>query len=228
MGKRTLAQPLHRRGHRHPGAAVDDPDGLGAFPRARQYDDHRGSWRRQRNCSRDLSLFPEQRVGRAGRYVGPQYVANAAARRTASATTDGTEPGLAACPQDLPGRRGWARSRTNCQPRDEWSLTMSILNALLRLGLSVFRVALRVATEVAVARIVQGDDRDLTVCFRRSFVDAGRVPTSRSWTPSTRQLWCYAVILAATRNRPSPPRDTAEPAVPVSPKPCYSRRTEAF
>src|SRR5580704_4803991 len=73
-----------------------------------------------------------------------------------------------------------------------------------------------------------GDDRDLTVCFRRSFVDAGRVPTSRSWTPSTRQLWCYAVILAAARNRPSPPRDTAEPAVPVSPKPCYSRRTEAF
>jgi hypothetical protein len=32
---------------------------------------------------------------------------------------------------------------------------MSILNALLRLGLSVFRVALRVAAEVAVARIVQ-------------------------------------------------------------------------
>ena len=32
---------------------------------------------------------------------------------------------------------------------------MSILNALLRLGLSVFRVALRVAAKVAVARIVQ-------------------------------------------------------------------------
>jgi hypothetical protein len=32
---------------------------------------------------------------------------------------------------------------------------MSILNALLRLGLNVFRVALRVAAEVAVARIVQ-------------------------------------------------------------------------
>jgi hypothetical protein len=32
---------------------------------------------------------------------------------------------------------------------------MSILNALLRLELSVFRVALRVAAEVAVARIVQ-------------------------------------------------------------------------
>jgi hypothetical protein len=32
---------------------------------------------------------------------------------------------------------------------------MSILNALLRLGLSVFRVALRVAAEIAVARIVQ-------------------------------------------------------------------------
>jgi hypothetical protein len=32
---------------------------------------------------------------------------------------------------------------------------MSILNALLRLGLSVFRVAMRVATEVALTRIVQ-------------------------------------------------------------------------
>ena len=32
---------------------------------------------------------------------------------------------------------------------------MSILNALLRLGLSVFRAALRVAAEVAVTRIVQ-------------------------------------------------------------------------
>jgi NRAMP (natural resistance-associated macrophage protein)-like metal ion transporter len=102
-----------------------------------------------------IYLFSRQRVGRAGRYVGPQYVANAAARRTASATTDCTEPGLAACPQGLPGRRGWARSRTNCQPRDEWSLTMSILNALLRLGVSVFRAALRVAAEVAVTRIVQ-------------------------------------------------------------------------
>ena len=106
---------------------------------------------------------------------------------------------------------------------------MSILNALLRLGLSVFRAALRVAAEVAVTRIVQlAMVGILTVCFRRSFVEAGRVPTSRSWTPSMRQLWCYAVTLAAARNRPSPPRDTAEPAVPVSPKPCYSRRTEAF
>jgi hypothetical protein len=32
---------------------------------------------------------------------------------------------------------------------------MSILNALLRLGLSVFRAALRIAAEVAVTRIVQ-------------------------------------------------------------------------
>jgi hypothetical protein len=32
---------------------------------------------------------------------------------------------------------------------------MSVLNALLRLGRSVFRVALRVAAEVALTRIVQ-------------------------------------------------------------------------
>jgi hypothetical protein len=32
--------------------------------------------------------------------------------------------------------------------------------------------------------------------------------------PSTRVLWCYALILTAARDRPLPPRDAAEPVVP--------------
>jgi len=84
-----------------------------------------------------------------------------------------------------------------------------IRRPVFELGLSVSRVALRVSA-------------------LKSGVTAQRAHRSQVWMPSTRVLWCYAVILTAARDRPLPPRDAAEPAVPVSSKPSYSRRTKAF
>jgi len=59
-------------------------------------------------------------------------------------------------------------------------------------------------------------------------VTAQRAHRSQVWMPSTHVLCAMAVILTAARDRPLPPRDAPEPAVPVSSKPSYSRRTKAF
>jgi hypothetical protein len=66
----------------------------------------------------------------------------------------------------------------------------------------------------------------LTMSALRSLLAAKRAHRSEVWMPSTRQLWCYAVILAAARDRPHPPRDAGKRAIPLSSKPCSSRRDE--
>jgi hypothetical protein len=52
------------------------------------------------------------------------------------------------------------------------------------------------------ARCPTSDGADPTVPSLRSFAEAGRVRRTRLWVPSTRQLWCYALILDAAPNRP--------------------------
>jgi hypothetical protein len=106
---------------------------------------------------------------------------------------------------------------------------MRILKSLFELGLSVLRAAVRVVgRDRSYTHRRAGDSRGLIVSALKSSVTAKRVRRLQVWVPSTRVLWCYAVILAAARDRPRSPRDAAEPTVSVSAKPCHSPRTKAF
>ena len=42
---------------------------------------------------------------------------------------------------------------------------------------------------------------------------------SQLWTPSTRELWCYAIILAASRDRKSSPGNDSVSASSAAPPP---------
>jgi hypothetical protein len=82
-------------------------------------------------------------------------LADATVGRTATATADHAQPGMARRAARLSDRRGRACSRAHRHPSDEWSVTMCILKSLFEMGLSVLRAALRVVAEVALTRIVE-------------------------------------------------------------------------
>lgn len=120
------------------------------------------------------------------------------------------------------------RHQPQASPSDEWSVIMYILKSLFEMGLSVLRAALRVVAEIALTPRRAGDSRGLTVSALRSCVAAKRAHRSQVWMPSARVLWCYAIILAAERVCPPPPRDAAEPAGSLLSKSCYSRGRKRF
>jgi hypothetical protein len=77
-----------------------------------------------------------------------------------------------------------------------------------------------------------GHDWSLTVQVPTSQLTGLRGRRSQVWMPSMRELWCYAIILAASRDRKAfsgndivlatgaapPPSDATRPVIPLSSK----------
>ena len=118
--------------------------------------------------------------------------------------------------------------RTGFDAGDKRSLTVGILSSRFELGMGVLRCSARRDGDRSHARRRVGNRQGLIVSALTFRVATMRAHCSRMWVPSTRLLWCYAIILATAHDFPPPPRDAAKPAASVSDKPCYTRRSKAF